>query len=46
MCFQEIHATMTDISKARECMVKERECFSLEAVELEKSLREAEALLL
>lgn len=37
---------MTNLSKARERMTQERESFSLEAAELEKSLREAEALLL
>lgn len=46
MCLQEIQATMTDLSQARERMMQERESFSVEAAELEKALREAESLLL
>lgn len=37
---------MTDLTKARELMLQERENFSLEAAEMEKALSEAEALLL
>ncbi|XP_035000117.1 small kinetochore-associated protein isoform X2 [Hippoglossus stenolepis] len=43
---EEIQATMTDLAKAREHMMQERENFSLEAAEMEKALLEAEALLL
>ncbi|XP_039981473.1 small kinetochore-associated protein [Xiphias gladius] len=43
---EEIQKTMTDLTKARERMMQEREDFSLEAAELEKALKEAEALLL
>ncbi|KAK2855967.1 hypothetical protein Q5P01_004702 [Channa striata] len=43
---EEIQATMTDLMKAREHMMQERENFSLEAAELDKALREAESLLL
>ncbi|CAK6975986.1 small kinetochore-associated protein [Scomber scombrus] len=43
---EEVQATMTDLSKARELMLQERENFSLEAAEMEKALNEAEALLL
>ncbi|XP_026197704.1 small kinetochore-associated protein isoform X2 [Anabas testudineus] len=43
---EEIQATMTDLSQARERMMQERESFSVEAAELEKALREAESLLL
>ncbi|XP_053193194.1 small kinetochore-associated protein [Scomber japonicus] len=43
---EEIQATMTDLSKARELMLQERENFSLEAAEMEKALNEAETLLL
>ena len=37
---------MTDLSKARELMLQERENFTLEAAEMEKALNEAETLLL
>lgn len=37
---------MTELAKAREHMMQERENFSLEAAEMEKALKEAEALLL
>ncbi|XP_070782347.1 small kinetochore-associated protein [Enoplosus armatus] len=43
---EEIQTTMTELSKAREHMMQERENFSLEAAEMEKALNEAEALLL
>ncbi|XP_042245959.1 small kinetochore-associated protein isoform X2 [Thunnus maccoyii] len=43
---EEIQTTMTDCTKARELMLQERENFSLEAAEMEKALKEAEALLL
>ncbi|XP_054474627.1 small kinetochore-associated protein [Anoplopoma fimbria] len=43
---EEIQTTMTDLTKAREHMMQERENFSLEAAEIEKTLKEAEALLL
>ncbi|KAM7395106.1 hypothetical protein PAMA_006722 [Pampus argenteus] len=43
---EEIQKTMTDLTKARERMLQERENFSLEAAEMEKALNEAEALLL
>ncbi|XP_062266735.1 small kinetochore-associated protein [Platichthys flesus] len=43
---EEIQATMTDLTKAREHMLQERENFSLEAAEMENALLEAEALLL
>ncbi|XP_022625448.1 girdin-like [Seriola dumerili] len=43
---EEIQTTMTDLTKARECMMQERENFCLEAAEMEKALKEAEALLL
>ncbi|XP_028997267.1 small kinetochore-associated protein isoform X2 [Betta splendens] len=43
---EEIQAAMTDLTHTRELMMQERESFSLEAAELEKDLREAEALLL
>lgn len=36
---------MTDLTKAREHMMQEREDFSLQAAEMEKALKEAEALL-
>ncbi|TKS76364.1 hypothetical protein D9C73_009474 [Collichthys lucidus] len=42
----EIQTTMTDLTKAREHMMQERENFSLEAAEMEKALKDAEALLL
>lgn len=37
---------MTELAKAREHMMQERENFSLEAAEMEKALKEAEELLL
>lgn len=37
---------MTGLSKAREHMMQERENFSLQVVEMENALKEAEALLL
>ncbi|XP_035535178.1 small kinetochore-associated protein [Morone saxatilis] len=43
---EEIQTTMTELAKAREHMMQERENFSLEAAEMEKALKEAEALLL
>lgn len=43
--YQEIQTTMTALAKAREHMRQERENFSLEAAEMEKALKEAEALL-
>ncbi|XP_020495595.1 small kinetochore-associated protein isoform X1 [Labrus bergylta] len=43
---EEIQTTMTDLAKAREHMMQERENFSLEAAEMEQALKEAEALLL
>nr|XP_046228306.1 small kinetochore-associated protein [Scatophagus argus] len=43
---EEIQTTMTELAKAREHMIQEREDFSLEAAEMEKALQEAEALLL
>ncbi|KAM7367657.1 hypothetical protein PAMP_013942 [Pampus punctatissimus] len=43
---EEIQKTVTDLTKARELMLQERENFSLEAAEMEKALNEAEALLL
>nr|XP_020459639.1 uncharacterized protein LOC109962340 isoform X2 [Monopterus albus]XP_020459640.1 uncharacterized protein LOC109962340 isoform X2 [Monopterus albus] len=43
---EEIQATMKDLTKAREHMIQERENFSMEAAEMEKALKEAEALLL
>ncbi|KAM8726124.1 small kinetochore-associated protein isoform 1-T2 [Acanthopagrus schlegelii] len=43
---EEIQTTMTELTKAREHMMQERENFSLEAAEMEKALKEAEALLL
>ncbi|KAG7222699.1 hypothetical protein INR49_026308 [Caranx melampygus] len=43
---EEIQATMTDLTKAREHMMQERENFCLEAAEMEKALKEAEVLLL
>ncbi|PWA27926.1 hypothetical protein CCH79_00000551, partial [Gambusia affinis] len=42
---QEIQATMEDLTKAREIMKQERENFSQEAAEMERALKEAEALL-
>ncbi|XP_038582775.1 small kinetochore-associated protein [Micropterus salmoides] len=42
---EEIQTTMTALAKAREHMRQERENFSLEAAEMEKALKEAEALL-
>ncbi|KAG8011397.1 hypothetical protein GBF38_006170, partial [Nibea albiflora] len=42
----EIQTTMTELTKAREQMMQERETFSLEAAEMEKALKDAEALLL
>ncbi|XP_076612900.1 small kinetochore-associated protein [Chaetodon auriga] len=42
----EIQTTMTELTTAREHMMQERENFSLEAAEMEKALKEAEALLL
>ncbi|GAA6214910.1 girdin-like [Lates japonicus] len=43
---EEIQTTMTDLTKAREHMKHERESFTQEAAEMEKALKEAEALLL
>ncbi|AWP20302.1 putative girdin-like isoform 2 [Scophthalmus maximus] len=43
---EEIQKTMTDLAKAREHMLQERQNFSLEAAEMERALTEAEALLL
>ncbi|XP_067337510.1 small kinetochore-associated protein-like isoform X2 [Channa argus] len=43
---EEIQSTMTDLMKAREHMMQEREDFSQKAAELEKALREAESLLI
>ncbi|XP_040919687.1 small kinetochore-associated protein isoform X2 [Toxotes jaculatrix] len=43
---REIQTTMSDLTKAREHMIQERENFSLEAAEMEEALKEAEALLL
>uniref|UniRef100_A0A3Q0RP12 Kinetochore localized astrin (SPAG5) binding protein n=1 Tax=Amphilophus citrinellus TaxID=61819 RepID=A0A3Q0RP12_AMPCI len=43
---EEIQATMRDLKEAREQMIQERENFSLEAAEMERALKEAEALLL
>ncbi|KAM4712898.1 small kinetochore-associated protein [Anableps anableps] len=43
---QEIQETIQDITKARELMKQERENFSQEAAEMERALKEAEALLL
>lgn len=37
---------MADITTAREHMMQERENFSLEAAEMEKALKEAEALII
>ncbi|KAA8582999.1 hypothetical protein FQN60_015545, partial [Etheostoma spectabile] len=42
----EIQATMTELTKARQHMMQERENFSLKAAEMEQALKEAEALLL
>ncbi|KAF7656304.1 hypothetical protein LDENG_00043830 [Lucifuga dentata] len=41
-----IQTTMADLAKAREHMMQERENFSLEAAEMEKALKDAEALIL
>ncbi|KAL6095715.1 uncharacterized protein ACO6RY_09584 [Pungitius sinensis] len=41
-----IQTTMIELTKAREHMMQERENFSLEATEMERVLKEAEALLL
>ncbi|XP_056284459.1 small kinetochore-associated protein [Pseudoliparis swirei] len=46
VCLEEIQTTMTGLSKAREHMMQERENFSLQVVEMENALKEAEALLL
>ncbi|XP_005737332.1 small kinetochore-associated protein [Pundamilia nyererei] len=43
---EEIQETMRGLKEAREQMVQERENFSSEAAELERALKEAEALLL
>ncbi|XP_029352938.1 small kinetochore-associated protein isoform X2 [Echeneis naucrates] len=43
---EEIRTTMTDLTKARERMIQERENFCLETAEMEEALKEAEALLL
>ncbi|XP_070705803.1 small kinetochore-associated protein [Pempheris klunzingeri] len=43
---EEIQTTMTELAKAREHMMQERENFSLEASEMENALMEAEALLM
>ncbi|XP_029281415.1 small kinetochore-associated protein isoform X2 [Cottoperca gobio] len=43
---EEIQTTMTELTKAREHMMQERENFSLEAAEMEQALGEAEGLLL
>ncbi|XP_008276576.1 small kinetochore-associated protein [Stegastes partitus] len=43
---EEIQTTMTDLAKAREHMMQEREDFSLQVAEIENALKEAEALLL
>ncbi|XP_032399630.1 small kinetochore-associated protein [Etheostoma spectabile] len=43
---EEIQATMTELTKARQHMMQERENFSLKAAEMEQALKEAEALLL
>uniref|UniRef100_A0A1A8RQF8 Kinetochore-localized astrin/SPAG5 binding protein n=2 Tax=Nothobranchius rachovii TaxID=451742 RepID=A0A1A8RQF8_9TELE len=43
---KELWTTMEDITKARELMRQERENFSQQATEIEKALKEAEALLL
>ncbi|XP_041815067.1 small kinetochore-associated protein [Chelmon rostratus] len=43
---EEIQTTLTELTTAREHMMQERENFSLEAAEMEKALKEAEALLL
>ncbi|KAK5852708.1 hypothetical protein PBY51_006555 [Eleginops maclovinus] len=43
---EEIQTTVTDLTKAREDMMQEREVFSLEAAEIEKTLKEADAFLL
>lgn len=43
---QEIRTVMTELSKSREQMIKEREMFSQETTEMEKALKEAETLLL
>ncbi|XP_074472667.1 small kinetochore-associated protein [Sebastes fasciatus] len=43
---EEIQTTMTELTKAREHMMQERENFSVEAAEMEEALQEAEALLL
>ncbi|XP_047244573.1 small kinetochore-associated protein [Girardinichthys multiradiatus] len=43
---QEIQAKMEDITKARELLKRETENFSQEAAEIERALKEAEALLL
>ncbi|XP_051816893.1 small kinetochore-associated protein isoform X5 [Acanthochromis polyacanthus] len=42
---EEIQTTMTDLTEVREHMMQEREDFSLQAAEMEKALKEAEALL-
>ncbi|XP_041661739.1 small kinetochore-associated protein [Cheilinus undulatus] len=43
---EEIQTTMTELARAREQMMQERENFSLEAAEMEQVLKEAEALLM
>lgn len=43
---QEIQTVMTELSRSREQMIKEREMFSHETTEMEKALKEAETLLL
>uniref|UniRef100_A0A3B5BGG5 Kinetochore localized astrin (SPAG5) binding protein n=1 Tax=Stegastes partitus TaxID=144197 RepID=A0A3B5BGG5_9TELE len=43
---EEIQTTMTDLAKAREHMMQGRKDFFLQAAEIEKALKEAEALLL
>lgn len=42
---QEIQTVMTELTKGQELMKQERENFSLEAAEMENTLKEAEALL-
>ncbi|CAN9507953.1 unnamed protein product [Ophioblennius macclurei] len=43
---EEIQTTMTDLMKAREHMMQEREKFSQQAAEITEALKEAEALLM
>ncbi|XP_058469558.1 small kinetochore-associated protein isoform X2 [Solea solea] len=43
---EEIQTMMTNLTKAREHMMQERESFSLDTAEMEEALKEAQALLL